>query len=142
MQFFDFKLEEWFQRSILEYKKPRPANRAERGERWERSEEETDQISRGAGGQCDHDQRHVHIRKRNGDRRADKGRDRASRRVENGGNGHGAQDRVGNVIQKAAEKARADLFAKERQRQHANQIRHAGHDENIKEQLIVELYSK
>ena len=54
--------------------------------------------------------------------RADDGREQTSGGVEDGWNRHGAEYGIGNIIEEAAQKRRANLFPEDGEGQHADEI--------------------
>ena len=83
--------------------------------------------------QRDDDKRLIEVRQDNGNYRADDGSDHIAGGVENGGNGHGAEHRIGYVVEEAAEETGADLPAEQGEGQHADQIGDTRHDKDIDE---------
>ena len=96
---------------------------------------------RGRGSECNHDQGEISIRQNHCNCRADDGGEQTSGGVEDGGNRHGAEYGIGNIIEEAAQKRRANLFPEDGEGQHADEIGDHRHHCNIDDDTHVALAS-
>ena len=69
------------------------------------------QQCRRRSGKCHHNQRLIEPCQHEGHYRADRRRKDRAGRIEDGGDGHGSQYRIGHIVQKAFEKWRGDFAA-------------------------------